>query len=74
MRVAYDRTADAAYVYLQDDVSLGPPSRKYLCDPGKVGGTIRLDFSASGKLIGIEVLDAARLLPTTMLEGADLLA
>jgi uncharacterized protein YuzE len=28
-----------------------------------VGGMINLDFDASGRLVGVEVLDASRLLP-----------
>jgi uncharacterized protein YuzE len=36
-----------------------------------VNGEINLDFSSSGELIGIEVLDARRMLPGDLLLGAE---
>jgi uncharacterized protein YuzE len=39
------------------------------CDPLEVNGQINLDFDDSGRLIGVEVLDARRLLPGELLFG-----
>jgi uncharacterized protein YuzE len=64
MHIQYDEQADAAYIYL-DDAPAAPGSavKTYACD--KRAGTINLDFGADGRLLGIEVLDARRLLPIT---------
>jgi uncharacterized protein YuzE len=39
----------------------------YLCDPAEAGGMINLDFDSGGRLVGIEVMDASRLLPPALL-------
>lgn len=42
----------------------------YGCDPAQVNGQIHLDFDDEGHLVGIEVLDASRLLrPETLNES-----
>ena len=66
MNVEYDNKADAAYLYLMP-VTEGTVKKTYLCDPREVGGQINLDFDAAGHLVGIEVLDASRLLPKVLL-------
>lgn len=70
MRVTYDAEADAAYIYLTDGVSAGRVARTCPCDPQEVGGMVSLDFDSVGRLIGIEVMDAARLLPPEALQIA----
>ena len=52
MRVTYDPKVDAAYIYLAKKVAQ-PETRQ-------VDEDIALDFDASGKLVGIEVLDASQ--------------
>lgn len=63
MRLTYDPEADAAYIYLADEIAPGGVARTYTCDPSEVGGMVNLDFDAAGRLIGIEVMDASRILP-----------
>ena len=68
MRLEYDADSDAAYLSLQD----GPRDTRdfgftYTCDPNRVKGQIHLDFDKEDRLIGIEVLDASRMLPQGML-------
>lgn len=70
MRVTYDSTVDAAYIYLQDRISPGEASKTYPCDPAKVNGIINLDFDKYGRLLGIEVLDARHRLPPELIEQA----
>jgi uncharacterized protein YuzE len=66
MNVKYDPTVDAAYIRLTDsDVS--EVDYTYACDPKEVGGQVHLDFDASGRLIGIEVLQASKKLPKSLL-------
>lgn len=67
MRLTYDPEADAAYIYLADEIAAGGVARTYPCDPTEVGGMVNLDFDAEGRLIGIEVMDASRMLPSEAL-------
>ncbi len=70
MRITYDRTVDAAYIYLIDDNRSGKVKKTYPCDPVEVKGMINLDFDNEGRLIGIEVLDASNKLPSELLSLA----
>ncbi len=66
MRVRYDSTVDAAYIYLATSIAPGAVKNTYVCDPAEVHGDIHLDFDASGRLVGIEVLDASRICPSSL--------
>jgi uncharacterized protein YuzE len=68
MRILFDRQANTAYLQLSDE---GEKTRTHACDPLGVNGEINLDFSSSGELIGIEVLDARRMLPGDLLLSAE---
>ena len=52
MRITYDATVDAAYIYLADSV--------YLPETRTVDHDINLDFNEDGQLVGVEVLDASK--------------
>jgi uncharacterized protein YuzE len=67
MKITYDDSVDAAYIYLADDIKLGGVARTYSCDPVEVKGQINLDFDADGRLVGIEVLAASKRLPKALL-------
>jgi uncharacterized protein YuzE len=54
---------NAAYIYLVDSIEPGGVAKTYRCE----GGSINLDFDKRGRLLGIEVLDANRILPTSLL-------
>jgi uncharacterized protein YuzE len=69
MIVAYDPDADAAYLRLAAEIVAGSVAKTYPCDSREIGGTINLDFDMKGRLIGIEVLDASRLLPPEVLRS-----
>jgi uncharacterized protein YuzE len=60
MRVTLDEEADAAYIYFVDE-SLKPLTTVPV--EGILPWMINLDFDADGRMVGIEVLDARRLLP-----------
>ncbi len=68
MRFTYDSSADAAYIYLVPEITPGQVAKTYACDPLEVGGQINLDFDSSGKLLGVEVLDASKRLPEALLK------
>jgi uncharacterized protein YuzE len=67
MRLEYDREADAAYIQLVEEISSGGVHRTVGCDPSEVGGMINLDFDAKGRLVGIEILDASKMLSPELL-------
>lgn len=66
MRITYDQEANAAYIYLEDSIPPGAAVSTHVCDAGIEGG-IHLDFDKDGRLLGIEVLNASRVLPGTAL-------
>jgi len=74
VRVTYDPSVDAAYIYLADKIAAGGVAKTYPCDPMEVRGHINVDFDADGRLVGIEVLDASKMLPGALLShgGRDL--
>ena len=67
MRVAYDAHADAAYISLGEGIPAGGVARTVAVDPREIDGMIHLDFDREGRLVGIEVLDASRLLDPRLL-------
>lgn len=67
MKVRYDHSVDAAYINLAEGSESTSFGFTYACDPGEVGGQIHLDFDAMGRLIGIEVLQASKMLPASLL-------
>jgi uncharacterized protein YuzE len=68
MKVTYDKSVDAAYIYLTDAIGAGGIARTYSCDPIEVNGQINLDFDHEGRLVGIEVLDASKRLSQVLLD------
>jgi uncharacterized protein YuzE len=62
VRVTYDPEADAAYFYLVEEIRLGEAVRTVSVDPQSIGGMVNLDLDADGRILGLEVLDASRLL------------
>lgn len=73
MRVTYDKSVNAAYVYLADHIPSGGVIKTYECDPNEVGGIINLDFNESGQLVGIEILDASQKLPKEVISQAEII-
>ena len=71
VRVTYDKTANAAYVYFTDPQVHVNSAHMYPCDPADVDCMINLDFDEEGRLIGIEVLAASSRLPKYLLQSAE---
>ncbi|PZG37071.1 hypothetical protein C1I98_26055 [Spongiactinospora gelatinilytica] len=71
LRVTYDAKANAAYIYLNQDDTEARVAWMYPGDPVAVDGMINLDFDESGRLIGVEVLDARSKLPAHLLDSAE---
>ncbi len=62
MDLEYSEDVDAAYLKLIEEIGAGGVAMTYPCDPAAVNGQINLDFDNEGRLVGLEVLDASRLL------------
>ena len=60
MHITYDKSADAAYIYLieRKDIKPGWVKQTYPCDTTEIDEMINLDFDSQGHLGGIEILDA----------------
>lgn len=69
MRLTYDDEANAAYLELEA-IGEGTAVENVVVErPGR--GDIVLDFDADGRLLGVEVIGAAALLRTTVLDIAE---
>ena len=68
IKVTFDRHANAAYIYLRD---IDPGGVAQTVHVDEAPGMVNLDFDAKGRLIGIEVLPAARHLPIDLLDRAE---
>jgi uncharacterized protein YuzE len=73
VRVTYQKSTDAAYIYFAEKIAVGGVAKTYCCDPREVNGEINLDFDRDGQLVGIEVLGASKHLPSAILQGPELL-
>jgi len=71
MRMTYDASVDAAYIYIVDQIGAGAMRETYPCEPSGGKGVFNLDFDDSGRLLGIEVLGARSVLPAEALNKAE---
>ncbi len=67
MKLTHDSSADAAYLYLNDDIAPGAVAHTHRCDVANLKGMINLDFDSEGRLLGIEVIGARHCLPRELL-------
>ena len=65
MRVTYDQSVDAAYIYLVDAIKPGESVRQ------EIAGPLVIDYDAQNKILGIEVLGASKQLRKATLSEAD---
>jgi uncharacterized protein YuzE len=68
LRVTYDPEADAAYIYLVPNVQSSGVARTVPVDGGDHPWMVNLDVDSDGQIVGVEVLDARRLLPASLLD------
>ena len=69
MKITFDPSVDAAYINLVKGDEAASFGFSYECDSAKVHGQIILNFDVTGRLIGIEVLQASRKLPASLLDS-----
>jgi uncharacterized protein YuzE len=68
MRITYDQSVDAAYLYLAEGRG-GYITTVAISDPD-LPGSIHFDFDIDGRLAGIEFLAASAVLPSALLEAS----
>lgn len=68
-KVRYDIEADIAYVELTNNVGFGEIADTIMAGEAnnRVRTTIALDFDKDGKLLGVEIDDASKVLRTDLL-------
>jgi uncharacterized protein YuzE len=62
MKLEYDKEADAAYVYFEYPIKDGQAKRTQ-----EISGNIIADFDENGKLLGVEILNASKVLSKKVL-------
>ncbi|MET7967561.1 DUF2283 domain-containing protein [Micromonospora sp. NPDC005305] len=63
----YDSDADAAYIYLDHPLPAAGVQRVVPFDPAD--GMYNLDLNPEGHVVGLEILDAGKRLPPTLLRA-----
>jgi uncharacterized protein YuzE len=71
MRVTHDSDADAAYVYLVDEIARGEVASSRVSGIPLENAALTVDFDANGHVLGIEVLGASRLLRPETIQAAE---
>ena len=65
MKIEYDKEVDAAYIYLNGAIKKGEAKKTI-----ELKEQIILDFDKKEKLIGVEVLDASKIMHKSVLQEA----
>ena len=71
MRFTYDPEADAAFLYIVDQIGPGQAARSEMCDLEIRESAVILVLDANERLLGIEFLGASRLVPEEVLDRAE---
>ena len=67
MRIEYDKNVDAAYIYLFYPIKEGSVKKTT-----SLKNNINLDYDAKGKLVGVEILDASKILDKKVIRNAEM--
>lgn len=65
MKFEYDKEVDAAYIYIDDSIK-----EKQVKKTIELNDNIILDFDKENKLIGVEILDASKVMNKRVLNEA----
>ncbi len=66
MKITYDKEANAAYIYIKYPIKKGEAKKTVPTEAGPI-----LDFDKNGKLLGIEILEANKVLDKEILRKAE---
>lgn len=64
MKLEYDKEIDAAYIYLKYPIKNGEAKRTV-----ELNNNINLDYDGKNKLIGVEILNASKVIDKKILAG-----
>jgi uncharacterized protein YuzE len=75
IKITYDKSADAAYILLDTslDQKQGWSKRVVTVNPLEIDGMINLDFDEHGVLGGIEIIDASKKIPKSVIDNAHII-
>lgn len=68
--MTYDPEVDAAYVYLVPSIGKGEVAKTVSAMLELDRSFVAFDFDSEGKILGIEILGASRVLPAVVIEEA----
>jgi uncharacterized protein YuzE len=68
IEISYDAEADAAYLYVQARGPSREVASTRLCQIELESAAINVDFDGNGRIAGIELLGASRLLPQALID------
>jgi len=71
VRVTHDSEANAAYIYLVEEIGRGEVARSCVADIAMDNAAITIDFDAEGRVLGIEVLGASQALRDETIRAAE---
>jgi uncharacterized protein YuzE len=69
--MTHDSEANAAYIYLVEEIDRGEVARSCVADIALDNAAITIDFDAEGRVFGIEVLGASQALRAETIRGAE---
>lgn len=69
MRILYDPELDVAHLLFDEGAAVAPV--RGAVDGVPAGGYVDAEYDAEGRLVGLEVLGAQRVLPPEVLAGAE---
>ena len=65
MKITYDKEGDVAYVYIKDNIKDGECAKTV-----ELNEDISIDYSKDGRLLGVEILNAKKMLNKKVLSEA----
>jgi uncharacterized protein YuzE len=69
--MTHDADANAAYIYMVDEIAPGEISHSRVADIPMDNAAISVDFDAEGRVLGIELLGASRALRAETIRAAE---
>ena len=69
--MTHDSEANAAYIYLVDEIDRGEVARSCVADIAMDNAAITIDFDAEGRALGIEMLGASQALRAETIRAAE---
>lgn len=69
--MTHDSEADAAYIYLVEEIARGEVARSSVANIAMDAAAITIDFGADGRVLGIAVLGASRVLRAETIRAAE---